>query len=33
MKGLGLDWKTIETIWSARGYMWDREKKNFVVIK
>jgi len=23
MKGLGLDWKTIEAIWSARGYRWD----------
>lgn len=33
MKGLGLDWKTIEAIWSARGYVWDREKKDFVVIK
>ncbi len=33
MKGLGLDWKTIETIWSARGYVWDREKKYFDVIK
>jgi transcriptional regulator with XRE-family HTH domain len=33
MKGLGLDWKTIETIWSAKGYMWDREKGTFVVIK
>jgi transcriptional regulator with XRE-family HTH domain len=33
MKGLGLDWKTIETIWSAKGYVWDREKKDFVVIK
>lgn len=25
MKGLGLDWKTIETIWSAKGYRWDRQ--------
>jgi len=33
MKGLGLDWKTIETIWSARGYVWDRRKKEFTVIK
>jgi transcriptional regulator with XRE-family HTH domain len=33
MKGLGLDWKTIEAIWSARGYVWDREKRDFTVIK
>jgi transcriptional regulator with XRE-family HTH domain len=33
MKGLGLDWKTIETIWNARGYLWDREKKGFTVVK
>jgi transcriptional regulator with XRE-family HTH domain len=33
MKGLGLDWKTIETIWSAKGYVWDREKREFAVIK
>ncbi|HTP64902.1 MAG TPA: helix-turn-helix transcriptional regulator [Geobacteraceae bacterium] len=33
MKGLGLDWKTIEAIWSARGYTWDQSKKEFVVIK
>jgi transcriptional regulator with XRE-family HTH domain len=33
MKGLGLDWKTIEAIWSARGYVWDKEKKDFVVVK
>ena len=25
MKGLGLDWKTIETIWSGKGYRWDRQ--------
>lgn len=23
MKGLGLDWKIIEAIWSAKGYRWD----------
>jgi hypothetical protein len=23
MKGLGLDWKTIEAIWSGKGYRWD----------
>jgi transcriptional regulator with XRE-family HTH domain len=33
MKGLGLDWKTIETIWSARGYVWDQEKGTFAVIR
>ena len=25
MKGLGLDWKTIEAIWSAKGYSWSRQ--------
>ncbi len=33
MKGLGLDWKTIEAIWSARGYSWDQRRKEFVIIK
>jgi len=33
MKGLELDWKTIEAIWNARGYVWDREKKAFTVVK
>ena len=33
MKGLGLDWKTIETIWNARGYLWDRRKSGFMVVK
>ena len=32
MKGLGLDWKTIESIWSGKGYRWD-PKDGFVVIK
>ena len=32
MKGLGLDWKTIESIWSGKGYRWD-PKEGFVVIK
>jgi transcriptional regulator with XRE-family HTH domain len=32
MKGLGLDWKTIETIWSGKGYRWDL-KNGFAVIK
>lgn len=26
MKGLGLDWKTIEAIWSGKGYTWDPQK-------
>lgn len=30
MKGLGLDWKTIEAIWSGKGYAWDRQR-GFVV--
>jgi transcriptional regulator with XRE-family HTH domain len=33
LKDLGLDWKTIEAIWSARGYRWDRDRKVFEVIK
>lgn len=33
MKGLGLDWKTIEAIWSGKGYRWDGEKKEYVVVK
>jgi transcriptional regulator with XRE-family HTH domain len=33
MKGLGLDWKGIEAIWSGKGYGWDPERKMFVVIK
>jgi len=33
MKGLGLDWKTIETIWSGRGYSWNPELKIFEVVK
>ena len=32
MKGLGLDWKTIEAIWSGKGYRWD-PKNGFFVIK
>ncbi len=31
MKGLGLDWKTVEAIWSGKGYTWDRSKQEFVV--
>jgi len=33
MKGLGLDWKTVEAIWNARGYRWDREKRGFTVVR
>jgi transcriptional regulator with XRE-family HTH domain len=33
MKGLGLDWKTIEAIWSAKGYTWDGVKREFEVVK
>jgi len=30
MKGLELDWKTIEAIWSGKGYAWDQQR-GFVV--
>lgn len=33
MKGLGLDWKTIETIWSSAGYRWNDTLKVFEVVK
>ncbi|WP_243370257.1 helix-turn-helix transcriptional regulator [Geotalea sp. SG265] len=33
MKGLGLDWATIEAIWSGRGYTWNRERNAFEVVK
>jgi len=33
LKGLGLDWKSIEAIWSGKGYVWDKERKTFVVVK
>jgi transcriptional regulator with XRE-family HTH domain len=33
MKGLGLEWKTIESIWSAKGYAWDGIKRDFVLVK
>jgi hypothetical protein len=33
MKGLGLDWKTIEAIWSAKGYAWDGVKKEITLVK
>jgi transcriptional regulator with XRE-family HTH domain len=33
MKGLGLDWKTIEAIWSGKGYRWDPRTGGFEAIK
>ena len=33
LKDLGLDWKTIEAIWSGRGYRWNRESRTFEVIR
>ena len=33
MKGLGLNWKTIEAIWNARGYTWNGEKHDFEIVK
>ena len=32
MKGLGLDWKTIEAIWSGKGYRWDA-RSGFSIVK
>ena len=32
MKGLGLDWKTIEAIWNGKGYRWEPQS-GFVVLK
>ncbi|WP_224983973.1 helix-turn-helix domain-containing protein [Geomonas agri] len=32
MKGLGLDWKTIEAIWSGKGYRWD-PKHGYTVLR
>jgi transcriptional regulator with XRE-family HTH domain len=31
MKGFDLDWKTIEAIWSAKGYSWESRRKEFVI--
>lgn len=31
MKGIGLDWKTIEAIWSGKGYRWD-PRSGFTVL-
>lgn len=33
MKGLGLDWKTIETIWTGAGYTWNGKLKTFEVVR
>lgn len=33
MKGLGLDWKSIEAIWNGKGYRWDPASRTFIVIK
>ena len=33
MKGLGLDWKIIEAIWSGRGYRWDPAGEAFTVVR
>jgi transcriptional regulator with XRE-family HTH domain len=30
MKGLGLDWLTIEKIWSSSGYGWDASRRGYV---
>ena len=32
MKGMGLDWKTIEAIWGGKGYRWDA-KRGYTVLK
>ncbi len=33
MKGLGLDWKSIEAIWNGKGYRWDTTSRTFIVIR
>lgn len=33
MKGLGLDWKTIEAIWNGKGYHWDPRTGEFEVLR
>ena len=33
MKDFGLDWKTIEAIWSGKGYRWDQQARQFTVVK
>jgi transcriptional regulator with XRE-family HTH domain len=33
MKGLDLDWKTTEMLWSGKGYHWNAQSRHFDVIK
>lgn len=33
MKGLGLDWKTIEAVWSGKGYRWDPRIRQFELLR
>ena len=33
MKGLDLDWKTTEMLWSGKGYRWDTATRHFDVLK
>jgi len=33
MKGLGLDWKTVESIWTGAGYTWNDTLKTFEVVR
>jgi len=30
MQGVHLDWNTLERIWDAGGYLWDRQKQDFL---
>jgi len=30
MQGVHLDWNTLERIWDAGGYLWDRQKQEFL---
>jgi transcriptional regulator with XRE-family HTH domain len=32
MKGLLADWPLVESIWSNRGYVWDRERRQYRVL-
>ncbi|HWI40463.1 MAG TPA: XRE family transcriptional regulator, partial [Verrucomicrobiae bacterium] len=33
MKGLGLDWETVEAIWSGKGYRWDAAGRRYEVLR
>jgi transcriptional regulator with XRE-family HTH domain len=33
LKGLGLDWGTIEAIWNGKGYRWDQAGGRFEVVR